>query len=63
MREEEINWVYIRSRLRMVVPDCFITDELLKEVYKMLVEIYGLGVEKGKEKDSELTLTRENGNI
>ena len=39
MTNKDINWVYIRQRLKLVVPDCFITDELLKEIYKMLIEI------------------------
>lgn len=55
MTEQEINWMYIRKRLRYVMPECLITDELVREIYRMLSEIY----EEGKGKGSELTLRRK----
>ena len=39
MTNEDINWKYIRQRLKYIMPDCLITDELLKEIYQMLMEI------------------------
>ena len=49
MTEEEINRIYIRCRLRYVMQDCLINDELVSEVRKMLVEIYEEGIKKGEE--------------
>ncbi len=49
MTEEEINRIYIRCRLRYVMQDCLISDELVKEVRQMLVEIYEAGIKKGEE--------------
>ena len=48
MTEEQINRIYIRTRLRYIMQDCLITDELVKEIRQMLVEIYQTGIEKGK---------------
>lgn len=54
MTEEQINRVYIRSRLRRVTQDCFITDALLHEVYEMLKGAYAEGLKQGKlEKQTE----------
>lgn len=57
MNNKDINWVYIRKRLRYVVPDCFITDELIKEIYEMLEEIRK---ENGKGKEKVLINERSN---
>lgn len=57
MNNKDINWVYIRQRLKYVMQDCLISDELLKEIYRMLIEIKETN-EKGKEK----VLTNERSN-
>lgn len=54
MTEQDINWIYIRNRLRYVTPECFITDEVIKEVYKMLIEAY----QQGKEEAEHINLKR-----
>ena len=48
MNNKDINWVYIRQRLKYIIPECFITDKLIQEIYKMLMEIYNEKEEKGK---------------
>lgn len=59
MTEQDINWIYIRNRLRMVTPECFITDEVIKEVYRMLSESYQTGIEKGQEISGGVKLERK----
>ena len=49
MTEKEINRIYIRSRLRYVMQDCLISDELIAEVRRMLIEIYDTGLKNGEE--------------
>ena len=58
MTEKEINRIYIRSRLRYIMQDCFISDELIKEVRQMLVEIYEAGIKKGEE-NNKLKLNKK----
>lgn len=54
MTEHEINWIYIRQRLKYIMPDCLITDELIKEIYQMLMEIYQEGMNKSKQENEQL---------
>lgn len=58
MTEKEINRIYIRSRLRLVMQDCLISDELIKEVRQMLVEVYETGIQKGEE-NNKLKLNKK----
>lgn len=45
MTKEQINRIYVRTRLRYVMQDCLISDELVKEVRQMLEECYKAGEE------------------
>jgi len=55
MIKEQINRIYIRTRLRYIMADCFITDELVKEVRQMLEECYKAG-----EEDARRVLKKQN---
>ena len=63
MTKQQINRIYIRTRLRYIMQDCFITDELVGEVMKMLKEVYLEGLEKGKNEAKQQELTYKHKNV
>jgi len=59
MTKEQINRIYIRTRLRYIMQDCLITDELVSEIRKMLMEIYETTKEENKQKGNEMVKTKK----